>query len=67
MITPMLSVGCMANKILNTIKHDKYTVINLPSFLKGRLRRVHFCSKNTRHSRDCPIVLIVCNDRTASM
>lgn len=42
MITPMFSVHRMAIKILYTIKHDKYTVMNLSSFLKGKLRRVHF-------------------------
>lgn len=42
MINPMLSADCMAIEILCKIKHDKYTVINLPSFPKRKLRRVQF-------------------------
>lgn len=38
MITPMLSVDCMAINILFKIKHDEYTVINLPNFLNGKIR-----------------------------
>lgn len=64
MITPMLSVDCIAIKILYTIKHDKYTVINLPHFFEWKAKKSSlFCNKDTRHSRNCLILLIACNDK----